>query len=322
VPIDSPVRVSRVPPACSSASATPKSATTACGRSPPLQQDVLRLDVAVHDAACVRVVERLGDLAREAHRLVHRERPVPREPRAQRLPIDVRHHVVEPPGRVPRVEQGEHVRVLQRRGERDLAQEALRAERHREVRVEHLDRDGTRVAEVAREVDRGHATARQPPLDRVPVDERQRELRELAVRVVGAAGVPGAAAGVPLERADERRDRRHLEEAVRADPGLGGVEQRLDLRAQRGLPRARLGHERGALRARHVERGLHDRLHRAPLVGRERRTERRVVGRRRACPARASLTARAPGGAIAAPPTTRATRSLARRPGRRPSRRG
>jgi hypothetical protein len=45
-----------------------------------LQQDVLRLDVAVHDAARVGVGERVGDLAREAHRLVDGSGP----PRARR----------------------------------------------------------------------------------------------------------------------------------------------------------------------------------------------------------------------------------------------
>ena len=44
----------------------PKSATSAW---PSLQQHVLRLDVAVHDAARVRVVERIGDLAREPQRV-------------------------------------------------------------------------------------------------------------------------------------------------------------------------------------------------------------------------------------------------------------
>ena len=40
-----------------------------------LEQDVLRLDVAVDDALAVRVVERRGHLAREPERLVHRELP-------------------------------------------------------------------------------------------------------------------------------------------------------------------------------------------------------------------------------------------------------
>jgi len=38
-----------------------------------VQQDVLRLDVAVDDAVRVRLAERVGDLARDAQRLVDRK---------------------------------------------------------------------------------------------------------------------------------------------------------------------------------------------------------------------------------------------------------
>ena len=38
-----------------------------------LEQDVLGLDVAMDDAVRVRVLERVGDLARDAHRVVDRE---------------------------------------------------------------------------------------------------------------------------------------------------------------------------------------------------------------------------------------------------------
>jgi len=42
-------------------------------RVPFLQQDVRRLDVAVHDAAAVGQRERIGDLAQHTQRLVNRE---------------------------------------------------------------------------------------------------------------------------------------------------------------------------------------------------------------------------------------------------------
>ena len=48
------------------------------------EQDVLRLDVAVHDAVAVRVVERVGHLARDAERLVDRQLPLAVEPVAER----------------------------------------------------------------------------------------------------------------------------------------------------------------------------------------------------------------------------------------------
>ena len=53
-------------------------------RVPVVQQDVLGLDVAVDDAVPVRVVERVGDLARDAHGLVDRQLRLAVEPVAQR----------------------------------------------------------------------------------------------------------------------------------------------------------------------------------------------------------------------------------------------
>ena len=65
VPMLSPVAVSRdVEPLASSASAIPKSAISALTL---VQEDVLRLHVAVHDAVAVRVVEGAGDVCRDAH---------------------------------------------------------------------------------------------------------------------------------------------------------------------------------------------------------------------------------------------------------------
>jgi hypothetical protein len=44
-------------------------------RVPPGEQHVLGLDVPVHDAARVRVLERLGHVAQHAHGLVARHGP-------------------------------------------------------------------------------------------------------------------------------------------------------------------------------------------------------------------------------------------------------
>ena len=48
-------------------------------RMPVLQQHVLGLDVAVDDAADVRVIERVGHLAREAYRFGDRQPPLAHE---------------------------------------------------------------------------------------------------------------------------------------------------------------------------------------------------------------------------------------------------
>ena len=48
-------------------------------RVPALQQNVLGLDVAMDHAVLVRVVERVGDLARDAQRVVDRKLPLARQ---------------------------------------------------------------------------------------------------------------------------------------------------------------------------------------------------------------------------------------------------
>ena len=52
-----------------------------------MEQDVLRLDVAVHHAPLVRIVQRGGELARDVERRIDRELPLPGQPLAQRLRI-------------------------------------------------------------------------------------------------------------------------------------------------------------------------------------------------------------------------------------------
>ena len=68
--------------------------------------------------------------------------------------------------------------MLQARGDADLAQEALGAERRGELGAQHLERDLAVVPEVVGEVDRGHAAAAELALDRVAAGEGRLELRE------------------------------------------------------------------------------------------------------------------------------------------------
>ena len=68
-----------------------------------LEQDVLRLDVAVDDAPAVRVAQRVGHLAGDPKRVVHRELLFAGQPVAEGLSLDERHHVeqeiIRPPVR-------------------------------------------------------------------------------------------------------------------------------------------------------------------------------------------------------------------------------
>ena len=75
-----------------------------------LDQDVLRLDVAVDDAVGMGVVQRVGDLAGDLNGVGKGQLLLPVEPGPQRLTLDERHDVVEEAGGLARVVQRENVR--------------------------------------------------------------------------------------------------------------------------------------------------------------------------------------------------------------------
>ena len=83
------------------------------------------------------------------------------QPLAQRLALDVRHHVVEQAVDVARVVQRQDVRMVQPGGDVDLAEEPLPADRGGDLGVEDLDRDAAVVLLVLGQVDRGHPAAAQ-----------------------------------------------------------------------------------------------------------------------------------------------------------------
>jgi hypothetical protein len=59
------------------------------------EQDVLRLDVPVHDALLVRVAEAICDFSRELQRVFDRELLLPVQSVTQRFAVDERHDVEE-----------------------------------------------------------------------------------------------------------------------------------------------------------------------------------------------------------------------------------
>jgi hypothetical protein len=149
------------------------------------EEQVLGLDVAVDHALLVGVLEGLGRLARDPQRVFYGELALPPKPVAQRFPLDVRHGKPEPlsaplrpcaiaplrPSHRPAVQHRQHMRMLQPGRGPDLPLEPLRAERRREVRMEHLERDRPVVPEVAGEPDGGHAAAAQLALELVSVPQ-------------------------------------------------------------------------------------------------------------------------------------------------------
>ncbi len=148
-----------------------------------MQQDVLRLDVAMHDPAAMGVVERTCHFGGNADRIRNRELLVPRQPVAEGLALDVGHDVEQQSGVVRRecvgsrhaghaaVKQWQDVRVLEVGGGLDLGEEALGADDGGEFRAQDLDGDGAIVLEVVGQVDRGHAPLAELALDAVAVGQ-------------------------------------------------------------------------------------------------------------------------------------------------------
>jgi hypothetical protein len=80
------------------------------------------------------------------------------------------------------------VRVLEIRGDMNLLEEALCAERLCELRLEDLQSDIAFVPEVSGEINGGHTTVAQRALDAVSVCERGAQCAQLCVRVTHIVG--------------------------------------------------------------------------------------------------------------------------------------
>ena len=131
------------------------------------EQDVLGLDVAVHDARAVGVRQRLGGLAGDPEGVVHRQALLPLEAGTERLAADVGHGEPELPVVLARVVDRADVGVLQPRRRRDLAAEALDVHAGADLGPEQLEGDGPVVAQVVGEVDGRHSAPAELALEAV-----------------------------------------------------------------------------------------------------------------------------------------------------------
>ena len=133
-----------------------------------VDDDVVRLDVAVDDAVAVRVAERGEDLARVRDRDGHRAEAARADELLERSPLDVLHDDVVGAVELAAVEDRDDVRVGEAGGVRRLSTEAL--DELLVVRVpavQHLDGDPAAQLLVLGEVDVGHAAAAELPGDAV-----------------------------------------------------------------------------------------------------------------------------------------------------------
>ena len=153
------------------ARAIPKSLTMA--RAVFLEQDVVRLHVAMNDAAAVGVAESQGHVMHQLRERRRRERAARTKPLAERLPANVRHHEVRQPFGLSDAMDRHDVRMRQAGGGPGLAHESIADicpldERSRQ----HLDGDETVELNFAGEIDYAHAASADFAFDRILTGER------------------------------------------------------------------------------------------------------------------------------------------------------
>ena len=107
-------------------------------RVPILQQDVLRLDVAMDEPARVCLGQRVSDLRQYSNRVANGQLSLSVETLPKGLPRNPGRDVVQQSVFRASGEDGQDVGVLQLRGQRDLALEARGADLTHEIWREHL----------------------------------------------------------------------------------------------------------------------------------------------------------------------------------------
>ena len=139
-------------------------------RSALVEQNVVRLDVAVDDLELVRVGERAGDLDREDERAPHRECADPLDRGLEVLPCDVLEDDELAAVPLAAVDDGDHVRMGQARDRPCLAPEAFHVFGvARVVLVEDLDGHTPLEHGVVRPIDARHAALADELLELVAV---------------------------------------------------------------------------------------------------------------------------------------------------------
>ena len=203
------------------------------------QQDVLGLDVAVDDAMLVGVLEGQRRLPRDAQRILHRKLFLSGEPVAEALALDIRHRKPQLTRRFPRVVNREDVGMLQPGDQPDLALEPFGTKSDGELGMQDLQRHRSLVPDVLREVDRGHPTATELPLDPVAVSQRLVQRLRLGQRWTPVGKCDGTTGKLARARERGRPCKRCGGPAGRVRTQPSSSQDTTQSRAPRGTPQAR-----------------------------------------------------------------------------------
>ena len=147
--------------------------------------DVLRLDVAVDDAARMRVAQRLTYVAHDACCILHRELSRSTEPGAHILALDERHRVVEQRSFRRRRKEWNDVWMVEARGELNLPAKPLSVHSGGEIRRQNLYDYLPLELRFRGDEHARHPAARQLPVDAV---RRPNGFLKLLLKVGGQAG--------------------------------------------------------------------------------------------------------------------------------------
>jgi len=134
-------------------------------RAVAVDQDVVRLDVAVDDVVLVRIGERVGDLRRIPNGLLERQMPLAVQHRPQRVALDHRHRVVDHGRRRAAAQYGDNAGMVQRGQDVDLASKAIAVDRTGELGGQHLHDHAPLLGLVVGNEDVRHPAAAQLALD-------------------------------------------------------------------------------------------------------------------------------------------------------------
>ena len=141
-----------------------------------LDENVVRLDIAVDDVVRVGMLQRVGDVAGDLEGALDGELLLALNEGAERVPVDVRHRVVQDVVGLSGAEHRHDARMVQHPRDLNLSTESLEIHASGELRSKHLD---------------DHA----PPYDRVVGDE---DLRHTAAAQLAAQAEPAAKAVLKL----------------------------------------------------------------------------------------------------------------------------